>query len=496
MSAQDAADDSFLSSTISFYGHVATGSHAPFWLTANRHGIASTDPLDFYLRANVCHPLDEVRKGFDWGFGVDGAVGHSNARLQQLYADIRYNCWQLTLGAKEYDSQGKNQRLSTGGMTWSGNARPIPQARFGIEDYVNVPFTHGWAQVKGFLSYGMMTDNRFQRKFIVDAPYALYTQDALFHEKSAFLKIGNKEETPLSIEMGVEMDCMFGGTLWEHDARLGNTDTEHLLFTNPENLDDFIKALVPLNGGESSTISDQRNAAGNHFGSIHFAGNWDGDDWRVRTYYEHYFESRCGMTPWNATRDMEGTLHNGFPYPWKDGLWGIEVTLPENPVVSTIVAEFNSTRDQCGSIHHGASPNLPATIYGFACYYYNSSYPSWHHYGQTAGSPLLYSPLYNSDTNHTLIITNTRIRAYHLGIEGQPLPVLGYRALGTWLRSWGSYIDPLPTPGSTFSTLAEAIWTPAKPFPWLSAATASFALDHSSIIGNSTGFSLTLQKTF
>jgi hypothetical protein len=490
-----AQDDSFFTGTISEYQHIAAGNHAPFWLTANRHGITTIDPLGIYLRASVGHALSDEQQGLDWGFGIDGTVSPVGfTRLQQLYADIRYNCWQLTLGSKEYESQGKNQQLSTGGMTWSGNACPIPQARFGIEEYSNVPFTRGWVQVKGFLSYGIMTDNRFQRKFVNSASYALYTQDALFNEKSVFFKLGNKEKTPLSIEMGMEMDCMFGGTLWEHDARLDATDTEHLLFTNPAELGDFIKAMLPLNGGESSTISDQRNAAGNHFGSIHFASNWDNGDWRVRTYYEHYFESRCGMTPWNATRDMEANRHNWFPYPWKDGLWGIEVNLPQNPFVNTIVAEFNSTRDQCGSIHHGASPNLPATIYGFACYYYNSSYPSWHHYGLTAGSPLLYSPLYNE--YHNLMITNTRIRAYHLGLEGQPLSVLGYRMMSTWLRSWGSYIDPLPAPGSTFSILAEVTWTPARTNPWLTAATAAFALDRSSLIGNNTGFSLTLKKDF
>ena len=496
LASQDASGSAFLDCTLSEYQHIGTGSHAPFWFTANRHGITSTDPFGIYLRASVAHPLSIERKGFDWGFGIDGAAGYGTCQLQQLYADIRYNCWQLTLGSKQHDSQGKNQRLTTGGMTWSGNARPIPQVRFGIDDYAVLPFTHNWAAVKGFVSYGMMTDNRFQREFVTEASYALYTQDALFHEKSAFLKIGNCDRTPFSLEMGFEMDCMFGGTLWEHDARQGDTDTEHLLFTNPTSFSDFLKALVPLNGGETSTISDQNNAAGNHFGSLHLIGNWDGGSWQLRAYYEHYFESRCGMTPWNATHDMEGTSHSWFPYPWKDGLWGVELTLPRNPFVSTIVAEYNTTRDQCGSIHHGASANLPATIYGFACYYYNSSYPSWHHQGYTAGSPLLYNPLYNDTGNHTLIITNTRIRAIHLGIEGQPLPMLSYRLLGTWLRSWGSYIDPLPTPGTTLSTMAEVTWTPVRPLRWLTAATAAVGLDRSTLIGNNTGFSLTFSKDF
>lgn len=489
---------------------VGTGRFAPFWLTANRHGLASMEPNSAYLRTSAVRPYRNAQ-GFDWECGIDVSfgtlndiynigIGNDASRwggpqfvLQQLYGGVRYGCWQLTLGSREHAAQGKNARLSTGGMTWSGNARPIPQVRFGIYNYTPVPFVfHDWLSVKGFVSYGRTTDDAFQRRFVIPARYALYTQGALFHEKSAFLRIGKRDVNPLSLEIGVEMNCQFGGELWEHDIRLNPSADDKRLFANPRRPADFLKALIPLSGGDGSTVSDQSNAAGNHFGSIHAALNYEATEWQLRAYYEHYFDGRTGMTPWNKTRDMAGQPHVWIAYPWFDGLYGLELSLPRNPVVSSVVVEYNTTRDQCGPIHHSSTPTLPASIHGFACYYYNSSYPSYQHHGLTAGSPLLYSPLYNAD--HTLINTDTRLRALHLGISGDPTTTLSYRLLGTFVRSWGSYMDPLPDPQNTFSTLVELTWTPRRWSGWQ--GTAALALDRSPRLGNNVGVEIGIMKRF
>lgn len=471
----------------------SSGQFAPMWLTANRHGLSSTLPNSIYLQATALRRYSQQRGfNYEWGIDLAAASGFTSAAIiHQLYGGVRYNCWQLSVGSREHFAEGRNPLLSTGGMTWSGNARPVPQVRFGIFDYTPISFLlPEWLSVKGFLSYGRLTDGAFQRSFVSTSPYSAYNRGALLHEKSAFLRIGNAHVAPLSVELGVEMDCMFGGELWYHNA--AESPTDYLAFVSPTRPADFLRAFIPMNGGEGTTNSDQHNAEGNHFGSYHAAVDWKGDDWQVRGYYEHYFESRCGMTPWNGTYDSQGVHHNWIAYPWFDALYGLELTLPRNPIVSTIVLEYNTTRDQCGSIHHSSTPNVPARIYGQAFYYYNSSYPAWQHWGMTAGYPFMYGPLYNAD--HAMLITDARIRTFHAGILGQPTSSVGYRLLATYVRTWGSYIDPLPAPAYTFSSLAEATWQPARLPGWQ--GTLGIALDHGTRFSDSLGMQLAIKKTF
>ena len=75
--------------------------------------------------------------------------------LQQAYADIRYKWLGILIGSKEIDSPLLNQQLSSGGLTWSGNARPIPQVWIGLPEYVQVLPR---LALKAEMSYGWFTD--------------------------------------------------------------------------------------------------------------------------------------------------------------------------------------------------------------------------------------------------------------------------------------------------------------------------------------------------
>ena len=100
---------------------VGGGEHAPFWLTANRHGLVSMERNSAYLRTSAFRDYRKT-KGFDWECGIDAAfgtlnninigIGGSDASgwggpqfvLQQCYAGVRYGCWQLTAGSREHAS--------------------------------------------------------------------------------------------------------------------------------------------------------------------------------------------------------------------------------------------------------------------------------------------------------------------------------------------------------------------------------------------------------
>ena len=83
---------------------VATnGEHAPFWLTSNRHGLSSLQNYSTSLSAGLFRDFDKKR-GFTWSYGVElaGAWNHpSPFYIQQLYADVKYNCWDWACVGRE-----------------------------------------------------------------------------------------------------------------------------------------------------------------------------------------------------------------------------------------------------------------------------------------------------------------------------------------------------------------------------------------------------------
>lgn len=484
------ADDGAWSVRTEGVATIATGDNAPFWLTANRHGLSTAEPASGYLRAGIFKSYTRT-KGFDYALGADLAAAYHHAapvRLQQCYADVRYGCWQLSVGSKERGPQGKNAALSSGGLLLSGNATPIPQVRFGIEDYTEVPFWfHGWAHVKGFLSYGTYTDGRWQQSFVGSHVGGRYTLHTLLHEKAAFLKIAKPSVTPFALELGLEMDSQFGGDCYE----IQPDGTALLWLANPHGAKDFAKALIPMAGGDDAAASDQQNIAGNQIGSWHAAVSYQGTEWSVRAYAEHLFEDKSGMIPFGRPIGADGRHHLMLVYPWRDGLLGAEATLPRNPFVSHVVAEYVTTVDQGGALHHMRTDGVPYSVGGADNYYYHSSFQSWHHGGMAMGTPFALSPIYNADGN--LYMMHTRLRAFHLGFDGQPAATLAYRVKASAFRSLGTYIDPVATQRQ-FSALGELTWMPAQFSGWQ--GTLSLAFDRGDLTGHSVGSMLSVQKIF
>ena len=83
-----------------------------------------------------------------------------------------------------------NPTLSSGGLTSGMNARPIPQVRFEVPDFWTIPGTGNWLALRGYIGYGMYTDNKWQRDF-VGGTKSIYSKNSLYHTKAGFLRIGN-----------------------------------------------------------------------------------------------------------------------------------------------------------------------------------------------------------------------------------------------------------------------------------------------------------------
>lgn len=445
---------------------VSGGEYTPFWLTANKQGLSSVEKNSGYLRAGLFREM-EKEKRFSYAFGVDLAAAYrftSTFMIQQLYADLKYRCLGVSIGSKERTSELNDPLLSSGGVTFSGNARPIPQVRVGIPTYTVIPGTKSWLAIKGHIAYGMFTDDGWQKDFVLAG--GNYTEHVLYHSKDVYLKVGNLEKFPLTLEGGLEMAAQFGGNVYRGNEKIDM----------PNGIKDFFRVFIPSAGGSNTPIGEQTNVYGNHLGSWNFALTWQIDQaWKLRTYYEHFFEDHSQMFG---------------QYGWKDGLVGVEISFPKNPVIGRFVYEYLGTKDQSGAVYWDHTPEIPEQVSGTDNYYNHGYYLGWQHWGMGVGNPLLASPIYNKDGSITF--TSNRVKGHHFGLTGNPLADLRYRVLVSVSRNWGTYGVPFYEVKRNANALVELTYCPHRLQGW--EFTASLGLDRGSLLGASSGGMVTIKK--
>ena len=149
---------------------VGSGDYTAYYLTANRHGILSTDANTFYLRAAMNYNFRRGRWSVD--ACLDAQVqtnAYSKYYIQQAYSDLTYSWISLGFGAKEFSPVLRDIRLSSGSTIWSGNSRPIPSVYLITPDFVTIPGTRGWLQFYAEGSFGKLFDDDYKRD-----RYAIY----------------------------------------------------------------------------------------------------------------------------------------------------------------------------------------------------------------------------------------------------------------------------------------------------------------------------------
>ncbi|MCD8317426.1 MAG: capsule assembly Wzi family protein [Paraprevotella sp.] len=460
---------------------ISSGNYAPLWFTANRNGLSSQKPNSAYLRAGLTY-RHSFRHSWHIGAGLDLAAAVNSPSefiVQQAYADFSWRMLNLSVGSKERGPLGKNPLLSSGGMVEGNNARPVPQVRAEVAEYYTVPGTKEWFAFKGYIAFGRFTDDRWQRDF-ARSHLQPYVEDVLYHSKELMFKVGNREKFPLEGEVGLLMSAQFGGKRHTFDSH-GNES----VYAMPHDLKSYVKVFLAQAGGSNTTAGDQVNVEGNHLGSWNFYMNYYLGDWKFRAYYEHFFDDHSQMF-----------LQYGR---WKDGHLGIEVTLPENRWVNTLLWEGLATKDQSGPILYDGDERFQGRGYvafpGMQIsarddYYNNFFYQSWEHYGLGLGNPLLPGPLYNKDGS--LMFRSNRVRANHWAFSGTPTDEWGYRVLMSYALHWGRYADPLDKICRQFSSLYEVTYSPKALSGWHFSLSA--AVDHGDFLGNSTGGMITIRK--
>ncbi|MCH5229179.1 MAG: hypothetical protein J1F12_04190 [Muribaculaceae bacterium] len=445
----------------------SAGKFTPFWLNSNLQGLGSPYKNNGWVRAVLARGINPDSK-LSWGATIDLAGTWNmpaSFNIHQLSAEFKYRRLYIIAGAKEFWGKYNNPRLSTGDLLFSGNSMPIPQMRIGTFGFAPFWGTNGWFSVDTYLAFGKFTDSKWIKSW--SDPKFMRSEGVLYHSKGLWLRGGKEERFPLLVEIGIEMGTQFGGTIYENGKTI----------KMPEKFIDWLKAIFPWSGGDNTPMEEQTNVQGNMVGEYNIAIQWKPKaDWSIKGYFEHYFEDHSQMT---------------FEYGWKDALWGIEASLPSNPVITNIVLEYIYMKDQTGAVNHDSTPEIPEQVSGADNYYNHYLYSAWQNWGMGIGTPLALSPLYNDP--HRIYIFNTRFIAWHLGLEGNPIPSIRWRTLFTYSENWGTYRYPYPDIKYNFSGLAEVNFSPAKLKGWY--LTAALAWDRGELLGRNFGGMISIGKT-
>lgn len=463
----------------------------PFWLSSNRHGAAGIEAHQHHLRLGIERPIaSDSNRVWRVGYGVDALYGKgllSPFQLQQAYLQLQVKNFRLTLGQKQHKAELRNSQLATGALLLGENARPVPSVRIETPRWVHLDHDGRWMAIKLQLSYGLMTDGAWQRDYqAAGSPYAM---KGLLHTKAGYLRIGHPDFYRLTFVGGLEMATEFGGTLYNIGTWGGHQSGPIVM---GKGIKDFFNALIAGGDGDVTDGKGYANVTGNTLGawraSLHYRPS---ERWSVRAYYDHFFDDH------SAAFDEYG---------WLDGQYGLELSLPHNRWLSSLVVEHHRTDYQSGPVYHDHTLQVPDQISGADNYYNHNLYRGWQHYGMAIGNPLFTSPLY--ERNQSLFFRNNRFRANHIGLAGHPLPQLRYRMLYTHLRSWGTYAAPFAEVEHQHSFLFEA------QYDWLSARQlqdptepqqrswregwslkAALAFDRGQRLGNNLGLQITIAKT-
>lgn len=449
-------------------GSAATDEYTPFWIISNKYGTIPLDAGNASFRAGVFHHQSLGNK-LHWDAGIDllaTTPRYRNIYIQQIYARIKYSCLDLTIGSKENYTSLWDKDLSSGDMVFSSNARPIPEINISIPQFTTIPFTKKRMQFRGNFAVGRSFDDDYIQEYKNEKQD--YIQNTLWHHKSLHIRILDPENKfPFTAIIGIRHHAQWGGT--SSDPKEG---------TQPHSFKDFVRIIMGKSGDENASLSDQKNALGNHYGAYDLKLGYFNPAFNIHIYRQHYFDDRSGMELYNLP----------------DGLYGIQADILSFPLMNNIVFEFLHTRDQSGPIHYIKFDRDKYSGYGGGKddYYNNGEYTTGvSYFNKSIGSPLITSPEYN--TNGDLGFKNNRVRAFHLGFQGYLSRQVLYRILATSSENWGTMDKPFLKKANNFSCAAKISYCHPRLEGWL--FSGEIGADFGPTYGDNTGISISIKKS-
>lgn len=450
---------------------VGTGDYTAYQLVTNRHHVLATRPNTAYMRGafRVSHDLSRR-------LTLTGAVDmiasmHADHKvyLQQCYANLSYGPFYIEAGSRETPLIVRNNKLGIGSFVLGNNAKPIPQVRFGTNGFWNLPLTKGWVQANFGFGYGKPMDNGY-RESLGQSRHQKYATGAYYHQKHLYFR--TNPEKRFFVMVGIEHVAQFGGTRYEYANGRWTSKSK------PSNLKAFWNVILPL--GDSKYLENESMEDwvwGNHVGVMTYEVGWNiTRHHQVQLYLDNPFEDGSGVRKGNG---------------W-DGTWGIEYKNSKagRQWLRGAVFEYFQSTNQGGPLHFDRGDyqepirsQITDVVTGKDNYYNHTFYVSYDHFGMTPGIALITSPKYNA--NGELSFLDNRVKAWHLGFNGELTDRWSYLVKGSYREGWGSYDQPLAEKHHSFDALLQGQYAVG---PWH--FQGAFAFDVGNIYGNCSTFNI------
>ncbi len=444
-----AAQTAALKSEISIGGMAGTGNSLPFWFTHNQSGRYAGGNSWLQTAGGKLDGTAPLNSNLTWSYGAElvflSGENTKDLRLIQTWAGLSGKTLTFRLGAFTDDQQLGGLSASNGNLMRSLNARPYPVARFSTTGFVPLPFARDWLRVSAEYDEGLLSGPR-----VVDHPH-------LHHKSLAFEILASPV---FRIRAGIDHYVFWGGTL---------PSGEKL----PDDLKSYFRYILGKNGDAKFSEGDQTNASGNQLGAYSLSFHRDFEQFQMRLYISHPFEDRSGMELANA----------------KDNLYTLHIRKKrQGTLFGEWLIEYLYSKNQSGSIHDTPVPGVHKR--GRDNYFAHDVYQTGFSYlGYSLGTPL-FSPLFRNQEGLAAGFENNRVSAFHLGAKGCLSKQLGWKAMLTWSRNFGTWHQPYAAVQKQFLSFGELSWS-AKNHPL--SLSATLAIDAGKQNGDHTGVALSMK---
>ena len=415
-------------------GAIAGSSNqVPFWHQTNQFGAAPSALPALTGRVRVfSDPIPPKsstgkRRLLDWNYGLDvvgNAASRSNVALIEGYLGVRLGAFRIEAGRKRETIGLIDTLLTTGAVSYSGNALPIPKVQLSTNGFVEIPFTKQLFAFQSTFAHGWFGPQRVSPNYFRTPPdgvldYYGHYVETYFHQKTFYGRFG-KPTWKVNLYGGFN-DLAFWGNeavIWNPGFQLSTAES-------------FRRVVMGVNWSGSKV--------GNHFGTIDLAASIKGKAWDVFVYRQSIFDT--------------GSLLNALNI---DALNGIRLRNKKTPgntnwYFKNVLLEFLYTNDQRDPLVGGGRNDY------FNHYIYLDG---WSYRGRGLGTPLAVidrdlKGFVGNSINQGGYIANNRIVSLHVGLDGTYKRETRFMAKFSLSHNKGTNGAEFSTPRNQLSTFVS-----------------------------------------